>query len=97
MIWDEYKNAGYGTVYLSIPSARGRGPLPAVNWCTTHAVADVVTADDSTGTGKWQIQGRQQTPTLSKAASKHLEEIEQLSRHDAEFSASTVVSDAGPQ
>ena len=63
-----------------------------LSWCATHAVADVVTADDSTGTGKWQIQGRQQTPTLSKAASKHLEEIEQLSRQDAEVSSSTVVS-----
>jgi hypothetical protein len=63
-----------------------------LNWCTTHAVADGVTADDSTGTGKWQIKGRQQTPTLSKAASKHLEEIEQLSRQDAEFSSSAVVS-----
>eukprot|EP01046_Picozoa_sp_COSAG06_P091081 COSAG06_NODE_37378_length_436_cov_0.388724_1_plen_137_part_10 len=32
-----------------------------LNWCTTHAVADGVTADDSTGTEKWQIKGRQQT------------------------------------
>ena len=58
-----------------------------LEWCKTKAVADALPGD-----GEWKIQGRNQTPQLSKQASEHLEDLHNWRKGKPNDEGSSVVT-----